>query len=417
MIWDMLFSRHCHFTDSIVGPVLTFETALHMAYKPSFFYPLRPEEYAAQPVPSLKDYRELWASWDTLTLQMIPKDLLMEKPIKLRNACIFYLGHIPTFLDIHLTRATNEAATEPSYYPQIFERGIDPDVDDPSQCHAHSEVPDEWPHADEIISFQQRVRKRTEALYKSGAADRDHATRKALWIGFEHEAMHLETLLYMLVQSEKTLPPDGAVKPDFEAMAREASIKANENQWFEVPKRNISLGMDDDDADTATERFFGWDNEKPSRNVEVSAFEAKARPITNGEYVEYMEKQGISKIPSSWAEITSNGVHVNGDSNGVANDYQVNGNNTASILHGKAVRTVFGPVPLKLALDWPVMASYDELAGCAKWMGGRIPTMEEVRSIYEYVEELKGKEFENALQKTIPAVNRYVPFPLGLKAH
>ena len=71
-----------------------------------------------------------------------------EKPIKLRNACIFYLGHIPTFLDIQLTnKTTGEPATEPAHYWDIFERGIDPDVDNPEMCHDHSEVPDEWPAA------------------------------------------------------------------------------------------------------------------------------------------------------------------------------------------------------------------------------------------------------------------------------
>ena len=57
------------------------------------------------------------------------------------------------------------------------------------------------------------------------------------------------------------------------------------------------------------------------------------------------------------------------------------------------------------------MASYDELARCAAWYGGRIPTLEEGRSIYEYVDELKGKEIEKALGKTIPAVNRYLALP------
>jgi hypothetical protein len=37
-------------------------------------------------------------------------------------------------------------------------------------------------------------------------------------------------------------------------------------------------------------------------------------------------------------------------------------------------------------------------------MGGRIPTAEEVRSIYSYVDHMKKKEFE-ALGYTIPAVN------------
>jgi hypothetical protein len=70
------------------------------------------------------------------------------------------------------------------------------------------------------------------------------------------------------------------------------------------------------------------------------------------------------------------------------------------------VRTVYGTVALKFAMGWPVVASYDELAGCAIWMGGRIPTMEEVRSIYSYVESMKP-EFEKSLGNTIPAVNGY----------
>jgi hypothetical protein len=69
---------------------------------------------------------------------------------------------------------------------------------------------------------------------------------------------------------------------------------------------------------------------------------------------------------------------------------------------------VYGSVPLKYALDWPIHASYDELAGCAAWMGGRIPTMEETRSIYSHVDGLRSKEAENQLGKTVPAVNGYV---------
>ena len=69
------------------------------------------------------------------------------------------------------------------------------------------------------------------------------------------------------------------------------------------------------------------------------------------------------------------------------------------------MRTVFGLVPLKHALDWPVFASYDELAGCAEWMGGRIPTFEEARSIYAHAESLRKKEAEKKLGKTVPAVN------------
>ena len=77
----------------------------------------------------------------------------------------------------------------------------------------------------------------------------------------------------------------------------------------------------------------------------------------------------------------------------------------ASYLSNLAVKTVYGLVPLKYALDWPVFASYDELAGCAAWMDGRIPTFEETRSIYEYVNALKNEDVEQTLGKTVPAVN------------
>ena len=89
---------------------------------------------------------------------------------------------------------------------------------------------------------------------------------------------------------------------------------------------------------------------------------------------------------------------INGRSNGQARLHQ-------SFLEDIAVRTVYGPVPLKLALDWPIFASYDELAQCAAWMGGRIPTFEEARSIYAYVDHLKKGEAEKKLGKTVPAVN------------
>jgi hypothetical protein len=98
-------------------------------------------------------------------------------------------------------------------------------------------------------------------------------------------------------------------------------------------------------------------------------------------------------------------VDVNNKRDSVLNGHQ-NGEtgSTQDITDGKFVRTVYGTVPLKFAMGWPVVASYDELAGCAQWMGGRIPTVEEARSIYSHAESMKP-EFEKSLGNTIPAVN------------
>ena len=89
--------------------------------------------------------------------------------------------------DIHLSRATDSACTEPSHFARIFERGIDPDVDDPEKCHDHSKLPEVWPTLKDILAFRERVCKRIKVLYDTGAASSDRKIGRALWIGFEHE--------------------------------------------------------------------------------------------------------------------------------------------------------------------------------------------------------------------------------------
>lgn len=304
------------------------------------------------------------------------------------------LGFYINETDIHITRAIGGQPTEPKSYPLIFERGIDPDVDNPEQCHAHSELPNEWPPVEEILDFQENVRNRVRHILKQGAQENDRCLSEALWIGFEHEAMHLETFLYMLLQSDRILPPQGSTTPDFKLMASQAKMNTVPNEWFTVPRARVSIGLDDDaSSNSVPKHSFGWDNEKPYREADVPAFSAHARPITNGEYAAYLEQNHISAVPSFWV---SKSTAIEGSSEVVTNgSTQANGTNkliTASeeFLEGLSVRTVFGPVPLRFCLDWPVMASYDELAGYAKWMGCRIPSFEEARSLYKYSAELKS---------------------------
>ncbi|KAI0548789.1 DUF323 domain protein [Xylaria curta] len=382
---------------------------LHLLIKNPLSFSLNQLEYARESVPLMSDWKSLWAVWDTITRRMLPNEELLDKPIKLRNACIFYLGHTPAFLDIQLTKTTKDGPTLPRYYHSIFERGIDPDVDNPENCHAHSEIPDEWPLLDDILAYQSRVRARLSSLYDNGTEGIPRDVARAIWVGFEHELMHMETLLYIMLQSDKTLPPPDIPPPDFRALARDAKLSRVENEWFDIPAQDVTLGLDDPDDVLDSDGHFGWDNEKPRRKVHVHGFQAKGRPITNEEYARYLYETKKGKIPASWAtEIVEQPNRTNG-ANGVNGHATANGAILpASFLQGKSIRTVYGLVPLQYALDWPVFASYDELAGCAAWMGGRIPTFEEARSIYAHVEFMKGMEAENKLGSTVPAVNAHL---------
>ena len=67
-------------------------------------------------LPTVEEWQDMWAAWDFINRRMIPPSMLFQKPIDLRHICLFYQGHIPTFLDIHMSRLLQEPHTEPESY-------------------------------------------------------------------------------------------------------------------------------------------------------------------------------------------------------------------------------------------------------------------------------------------------------------
>ncbi|KAG8986883.1 hypothetical protein FRB94_007947 [Tulasnella sp. JGI-2019a] len=359
-------------------------------------------------VPTLAEWSQLWALWDMVTMKMIPEGMLHQKPIDLRHKCLFYFGHIPTFLDIHLTRAARRLGgkeqefTEPEYFTQIFERGIDPHVDDPDTCHPHSEVPtadEDWPTLEVVIGYRDRVRARVMRVYvehgreRVGSADPtirdfDRDLGRVLWMTWEHEAMHLETLLYMLLQKAGdeggTIPPTGFIPPAWEILSQQKEwsddLASSPPSTVVIGPADVPLGHDDFEAEDAAkdsiaglvngaEYQFGWDNESPRRIVKLDkAIRVETRPILISEYHAFWKKgqdgtDGCRKLPASWI------LDPNGD---------------------VQVRTLYGPIPLRVAKNWPFIGSYDELHSYAASKGGRLPTEAELhlyRDMYEGSEE------------------------------
>ncbi|CAJ0870185.1 7806_t:CDS:2 [Entrophospora sp. SA101] len=141
---------------------------LHLLSKPPFYFSHGSDDVSSREfIPTLEEWKELWKSWDTILMSMISSKMLLEKPTDLRNPLIFYLGHVSAFMDIYLSKYHNEKNTEPKNFIEIFKRGL--------YSNAHSVTPVEWPGIDKVIDFP----------------------------------MHLETVLYMLIQSSSTLQPKG----------------------------------------------------------------------------------------------------------------------------------------------------------------------------------------------------------------
>ncbi|RDB14613.1 Ergothioneine biosynthesis protein 1 [Hypsizygus marmoreus] len=374
------------FTKSNLRPIQRWsdtsnQYSLWLLERPPFSFPLLKEPtptFSPFGVPTLEDWEHLWASWDCVTRSMIPPSMLYQKPIDLRHICLFYLGHIPTFLDIHLSRLLNEPHTEPEEYKYIFERGIDPNVDDPTICHPHSDVPqkdEDWPLLSDILAFQSRVRTRLSKVYADSASNALPMTRRmarVLCMTFEHEALHVETLLYMLLQraGTGTLPPPGFTVPPWDSLAKSWDVAPKpKTETVVLGPASVVLGHDDDEAmdkDPHVEmdvdgHEFGWDNEHPRREVNVNTFKISWRPVTNGEFWEFWTGEGKGKVqfPASWVQEKGGEVKV---------------------------RTFHGLVPLKIARHWPVLASYNDLSTYATVKGGRLPTEPELHLFREKFE-------------------------------
>ncbi|EEB98459.1 hypothetical protein MPER_02026, partial [Moniliophthora perniciosa FA553] len=138
----------------------------------------------------------------------------------------------------------------------IFERGIDPNVDDPTQCHPHSEVPqksEEWPSVTSILQFSTRVRARLLKLYQDFDTGTKELTRRVgpgLWMTYEHEAMHAETLLYMLIQRSGTgtIPPPGFAIPNWETLAQTwDALPLPQESAVKLGPATVVVGHDDAD--------------------------------------------------------------------------------------------------------------------------------------------------------------------------
>jgi hypothetical protein len=104
-----------------------------------------------------QELTQAWAFSDKV-FDLLKDNAWLEQPISLRHPFIFYLGHLPAFANNQINYVLNNQKSVSKYFDQIFERGIDPNVDT-MECHAHSEVPQTWPEISEIKEYRNKVRK------------------------------------------------------------------------------------------------------------------------------------------------------------------------------------------------------------------------------------------------------------------
>jgi ergothioneine biosynthesis protein EgtB len=281
-----------------------------------------------------------------------------DRPISERHRLIFYLGHLEAF-DWNLLGAPLGLESREPEFDKLFAFGIDP-VDG----GLPTDEPKDWPTIARVEKYRQQIRTRLdEALSRqdlSASKDAYLADGTLLQVAIEHRLMHGETLAYLL----HNLPVDRkairlATPPD----PRRSPLP----KQAKIPSGIATLGQ------KRAPGVFGWDNEFETEQVIVPSFSIDVFPVTNCEYLQFVEAGGYETMrfwkPEDWSWLKSAGLehpHF---------WVPVRTASSAEPATEWRYKTMFGEIPLPAS--WPVYVSHAEATAYARWAGKKLPTEEQ----------------------------------------
>ena len=135
------------------------------------------------------------------------------------------------------------------------------------------------PSLEEVLAYRRHVdRHMADLLGKE--PDLDAQLRGVIELGLHHEQQHQELILTDLKHAFGCNPLDPAYRDQPEPVR----VAETAMSWCAYEEGLSQFGHDG--------RGFAFDNELPRHRVFHEAFELASRPVTNGEYVEFVEAGG-----------------------------------------------------------------------------------------------------------------------------
>lgn len=262
---------------------------------------------------------------------------------------------------------------EASELDNVFSRGIDPDVLEPSHCHGHPPVPSNWPSKETLINYVRRTRMMILKEIAKGKV-----STRILSIVIEHERMHQETLIYMTTQDMKKSFEERQVyikKLPLPQVQNGLISKISMHHILEpeviIEAGDVDLGVDSWDLTT-----FVWDNESPTFHTKVSEpFLVAARPVSVKDFLCFIIQGGYTNQnlwkKEDFAYFAENGFNCPATWSLVENEYFIHAG-TDSSKHWTEVA------------EKPVYASLAEAEAFCRWMECRVMKEEEYQRILDH---------------------------------
>lgn len=246
-----------------------------------------------------------WTLTEVLFSALQGEEAFYQPPYhQLRHPLIFYYGHTAAVYINKLRVAGILEAPISEYFEQIFETGVDEmSWDDMSKNEMI------WPTFREVHDYRQTVYNTVKQIIETHSAFEtpnlpitSTSPAWAVFMGFEHERIHLETSsvlfrelpVHLLRRPEQwPLYHPTADKPA--THPPQPGIDYPNNPMVAVAAGDLTLGK------PSNWPSYGWDNEYGERTLRVRPFRASQYLVSNGEFYEFVKADGYRE-PRYWSE-------------------------------------------------------------------------------------------------------------------
>ncbi len=234
-------------------------------------------------------FRRTYDIYEKLFEALVSDEAYYQRPEPLRHPLIFYYGHTATFFVNKLILAKAIPARLNPCFESMFAIGVDEmSWDDLNEDNY------DWPPVAEVRDYRDQVRALVDGVItrldlKLPIRWEDHPAW-AIFMGIEHERIHLETSSVLFRQLDLCwlkADPGWPLCPDHGP--------APENGLLPVSGGEVRLGKTRDDP------LYGWDNEYGEQDTEVASFQASRYLVSNGEFLAFVRAGGYEQ-PQYWTE-------------------------------------------------------------------------------------------------------------------
>ncbi|XP_078074416.1 uncharacterized protein LOC144497273 isoform X1 [Mustelus asterias] len=209
-------------------------------------------------------------------------------PDRLRLPLIFYYCHPPVvYINKLLLAGLIKEQVNPSF-EALFETGVDEmSWDDTENYRMGGSF--NWPSLSESIEYRRKVRVIVHKVIQETPLELPITVDSPWWaifMGLEHERIHLETSSVLIRQMPIHLVQK---PPSWKYASSNSGLKAFDNPLIKVPASQVTYGK------PRNFPSYGWDNEYGQVTTVVPEFEASKYLITNGEYLKFVQAGGYGR--------------------------------------------------------------------------------------------------------------------------